>query len=75
MERKTIERKNGQMSKPLEGMAEFAEMVAKELCEKYPDVDFFDLEFMFKREFNHQMSLQVLKYSYFQRIPEQTEDS
>lgn len=72
MERKTIERVNGQMKTHLEGITEFAMIVAKDLCEKYPEVDFFDLECMFKREFDFQMSLQVLKYS--GRRPDKMDD-
>jgi hypothetical protein len=63
MERKTIERVNGRFAKSLEGMDDFAKKVVKELCEKYPDIDFFDLEFSFKRAFNFAMSLELLEYS------------
>ena len=63
MERKPIERtKQGQYVKHLEGMREFTEKVAKELCERYPDVDFFDMQIMFERDFNFAMSMELLKY-------------
>ena len=63
MERKTIERVNGRFVKRLEGISDFAEKVAKELCEKYPDVDFFDIKYSFDTAFNHAMSMEILKYS------------
>lgn len=63
MERKTIERVNGRFAKRLEGIDDFAKKVAKELCEKYPDVDFFDIKYSFDTAFNFAMSMEILKYS------------
>lgn len=63
MERKTIERVNGRFAKKLEGIGDFAEKVAKELCERYPDVDFFDIKYSFDTAFNFAMSMEILRYS------------
>lgn len=73
MERRPIERtKKGQYVKHLEGMREFAEKVAKELCEKYPDVDFFDMRIMFENDFNFAMSMELVKYASEVRDDEMT---
>lgn len=52
----------GQYKTKLEGMDKFAENVAKELCEKYPDVDLIDIEFMFEKTFAFAMAMESVKY-------------
>lgn len=52
----------GQYKTKLKGIDKIAENVAKELCEKYPDVDIIDIEFMFEREFRFAMSMETVKY-------------
>lgn len=61
--RKPFERSiTGQYLTELEDMNKIASKVAKELCEKYPDVDIIDIEFLFERAFTHAMTMEELTY-------------
>lgn len=60
--RSTIPRtEKGQFKSHPEGLDNFAKDVAHELCKKYPEVDLFDLEFIFNRQFAFAMSMELLK--------------
>ena len=63
MERKIIARTNqGQYVNFPKDIDKFAKKVAEELCEKYPDVDFFDLEHIFDGQFHFAMAMELMKY-------------
>ncbi len=63
MDRKIIARTNqGQYVNYPEDIGEFAKKVAEELCKKYPDVDLFDLQFIFNGEFQLAMAVELIKY-------------
>lgn len=52
MARETIERNGYAFKSYPKGMKEFAEEVANELLNKFPNVDVFDLKTIFELEFN-----------------------
>lgn len=43
------------------GIEDFAKRVAKELCETYPNIDMFDLELIFNRQFTFAMTMELLR--------------
>ena len=60
--RKPIERtKYGQYAEELKGMNDFVKEVVKELCDKYPDADFFDLENMFESNFRFELVVRMME--------------
>lgn len=60
--RKIITRtNNGKFAYQLDEIREFAARVAAELLEKYPDVDYFDLEKQFDSAFGHQYALAMMR--------------
>lgn len=63
IQRKPMERVNGRYKDKLEGMDEFCEKVAKDLCAEYPDIDILDLDNIFRRVFGYKLSLQLMKES------------
>ena len=61
MERKTIPRnEKGQFIWIPKDMETFTQKVVDELCEKYPDIDLFELEFLFHRKISYAMSTRLL---------------
>ena len=63
MARKPMERTaRGQFRNGLKGLDEYADKVAKELCEKYPDVDIIDIEILFMKRFEFSMAREMIKY-------------
>lgn len=61
MARQPIPRINGQYESYPKGIEQFVEKTADKLCEKYPNVDIIDLEFIFSRIFAHKMTMNMLR--------------
>lgn len=59
MARETIKRINGRLEKRPRGIDEFAKEVANALCDKYPDIDIFDLKYCFDNSFNYEISCRL----------------
>ena len=59
--RKPIKRERGQYTEIPEGLYEFAEKVANELCEKFPDIDILDLETVFTDKFRLTLRMNLLR--------------
>ena len=60
-QRKTIERVNGRMKERPKDISKFVERVVNELCDEYPDIDFFDLYYAFQAGFMYHLSGRMLK--------------
>ena len=60
-ERKPLSRNKGKYAHELEGMDEYAEKVAKELCAMYPNVDILDIDYIFAKSFGFAMSMAHLR--------------
>ena len=46
--------------KKVDGIDEFAKETANNLLEKYPDIDFYDLMYLFEISFRYQYSVAML---------------
>lgn len=61
MTRKNIKRKNNRMETRVDGINEFAMETASNLLKKYPEVDFYDLMYLFEIQFRHEYLKAMLK--------------
>lgn len=62
MKRKTIPRnEKGQFVWTPKDIESFTQKVVDELCEIYPDIDLFELEFLFHKEISYVMSTRLLR--------------
>lgn len=53
-----------------DGIKELADKVVKELCEKYPDIDIFDIEIMFEKNLSASFTMANLENSAVYEYPE-----
>lgn len=60
MTRKNIKRKNNRMETRINGINEFAKETASNLLKKYPEVDFYDLMYLFEISFRFEYSRAML---------------
>lgn len=60
MTRKNIKRKNNRMETRVDGINEFAMETASNLLKKYPEVDFYDLMYLFEISFRFEYSRAML---------------
>lgn len=60
MTRKNIKRKNNRMETRINGINEFAKETASNLLKKYPEVDFYDLMYLFEISFRFEYSRVML---------------
>lgn len=58
--RRNIKRINNRFEKRVDGIDEFAKETANNLLEKYPDIDFYDLMYLFEISFRYQYSVAML---------------
>ena len=64
MTRQIIKRMDdGRLEKIPEGIDEFAREVANKLCDKYPNIDFFDLKYCFESTFNYEFTCRIAEES------------
>lgn len=61
--RKPIPRINGRYQYELEGMNAYAEKVARELVDMYPNIDVMDIQSRFISNFNFEMSREIARAS------------
>ena len=60
--RKPFERtNNGKYVHELEGINEYADKVARELCSMYPNVDVIDIDYIFMKNFSFAMTMVNLR--------------
>lgn len=60
MTRQNIKRINNRFEKRVDGIDEFAKETASNLLKKYPDIDFYDLMYLFEISFRYQYSVAML---------------
>ena len=58
--RQNIKRINNRFEKRIDGIDEFAKEIANNLLKKYPDIDFYDLMYLFEISFRYQYSIAML---------------
>ena len=64
MARQIIKRMpDGRLEKRPDDIDEFAKEVVKNLCNKYPDIDFFDLKYCFETSFNFEFTCRMAEES------------
>ena len=61
MTRQNIKRINNRFEKRIDGIDEFAKEIANNLLKKYPDIDFYDLMYLFEMQFRYEYSKAMLK--------------
>ena len=62
-ERRPLERKNGKYVHDLSGLEQYADIVAEELADMFPEVDLIDIEFLFRKK----LGLAFIKQNNYER--------